>query len=144
MERSAYVEDKDYRGLLTSFELKFDRRFVRCFIWKNEAALRRNTDFRNDQYFGAYVHYPARRPRSGLFGEVHLVKKYMGVGYVAHELQHFFFDWLQEYTFYFVKFPVDISERLAWITGEITRDFWNAYYKFANFKVTGKGKKVKK
>lgn len=123
--KSAYVEKKDFQNLHTGFTLKFGARFLHVFVWKSEHGLRDNTCFPNRRnVVGAYVAYPYRVKRSGLFGEVHLVEGEIGAGYVAHELQHFIFDWSLTQAM-----TSGLNERQARLAGEITRDFWNQYTK---------------
>lgn len=120
--QSAYVEYKDFKDLHLRFTVLFGTQNVLIFVWRTVKGLKRNTNFEGD-YVGAYVAYPARR-KSGLFGEIHLVKSRVGAGYVAHELQHFLYDWLMEQTI-----TIHTNERLALLAGNVTRDFWNTYYK---------------
>ena len=121
--QSAYVEYKDLTGIFMEFSVLVRSVELRVYIWKSIKGLRRNTNFRASDYVGAYVAYPYRKKR-GLFGELHLMKNRIGAGYVAHELQHFFYDWLmqQEQT-------SATNERLALLAGDMTREFWNEYYR---------------
>jgi hypothetical protein len=120
--KSAYVEYKDFKDLETSFSFSFRSQNVLFYIWRSVRGLKRNTIFQGD-YVGAYVANPARGKR-GLFGEIHLVKREIGAGYVAHEIQHFLYDWLLEQ-----KVTKNTNEKLALLAGHITRDFWVQYYK---------------
>jgi len=120
--RSAWVEHKDFSGLAEKFTLAFSGRSVDVYIWKSVKALRKNTHFSHNNQVGAYVFFPYRKPRSGLFGEIHLLKRLIGAGYVAHEIQHFLYDWLTEQTH-----DKGLNERLALLAGNITKEFWNAY-----------------
>lgn len=127
--RSAYVEEKDYRGLLVSFDLHFgkgDKQFVRCFIWRTVRELRKNTYFPGSDHLGAYVFYPYRA-RIGLFGEIHLIPRMIGAGYVAHEIQHFLFDWLLQDPARIYSKPT--NEKLAMLAECITSRFWTEFYK---------------
>lgn len=135
----AYVKNKDMQNLVDRFDLVFEEgRFVSVFIWETVEAIRRNTNFEVPDHVGAYVAFPGRK-KKGLFGEIHLLKSIIGAGYVAHEIQHFIYDW------YLPNMDdPDINERMAHLTGEITSNFWTEYYKVVNFKVTNKGKKVRK
>jgi hypothetical protein len=125
----AYVEYKDYKDLLADFEITAGSQNVLVYIWKSVRGLRRNTSFKGNDYVGAYVAYPYRKQRSGLFGEIHLVKHRIGAGYVAHEIQHFLYDWLQTQ-----KQTDKTNEKLALLAGEFTREFWMKYYKHVEAK----------
>ncbi len=145
--RSAYIEDKDYRGLLSSFDLKFGRRVLRVFIWKTVASLRKNTYFPKGKQLGAYVHYPMRG-KTGLFGEIHLVKAWIGAGYVAHEVQHFMLDWLlwemsHGYKSRSMTYQEFMNEKMAYLAGDITREIWNEYYKILRQNKKRVGKKAR-
>lgn len=118
---SAYIEHKDFHDFQTGFTLDFGSRQLHVFIWKTTAGLHRNTFFHGD-YFGAYVPYPYRRARTGLFGEIHLVQKEITPGYVAHEIQHFLYDWLQTQSQ-----TSGTNEKMATLAGEVTRKFWKEY-----------------
>lgn len=120
--QSPYVEYKDFKDLHMQFTIPFGSQNVQAFCWRSVRGLKRNTNFSSD-YVGAYVAYPARR-KTGLFGEIHLVRNRIGAGYVAHEIQHFLYDWL-------LTQPQNrnTNERLALLAGNITREFWVRYYK---------------
>lgn len=117
-----YVEYKDLSDLIFKFELNFGSQNVLVFVWKSVAGLKRNTIFQGD-YIGAYVPYPYRK-RTGLFGEIHLVASRVDVGYVAHEIQHFIYDWSQTQSH-----GRSFEERQATLTGDITGEFWRKYRK---------------
>jgi len=121
---AAFVEYKDEKDLHRRFAIPFgmgERRYVDVYIWKSVRGLRRNTYFRHGDYLGAYVANPYRT-RRGMFGELHLVKRMIGAGYVAHEVQHFLYDWLLEQAQ-----NGRTNERMAKLAGEITRRFWNEF-----------------
>lgn len=120
--RTVYVEYKDLSDLLCEFRLRYRSVELQVYVWKSLRGLHRNTNFKGSGYVGAYVAYPYRKSR-GLFGEMHLVKKWVGAGYVAHELQHFFYDWLMEQSR-----NEETNERQALMAGEITKQFWSEYY----------------
>jgi hypothetical protein len=125
--KPAYVEYKDLKDLCASFVLKFDARSVRVYVWKNVRGLRRNTYYKPDTQLGAYVYYPYRKKRSGLFGEIHLVKWMIGAGYVAHEIDHFTTDWLLDHKLKGVESVIALNEPKAQLTGDFTKAFWNAW-----------------
>lgn len=127
MTQSAYIEYKDEKDLETKINVLFGSQNVLFYVWRTVRGLKRNTSFSGDDYVGAYVAYPYRKPRSGLFGEVHLVKSRIGAGYVAHEIQHFIYDWLMEQ-----KQSTSLNERTALLAGDVTRDFWSQYYEKGN------------
>ncbi len=136
--RSAFVEDKDFRDLYASFILLFGKRYIQVFIWKSVRGLRRNTSFQDNNYLGAYLYYPNRKARTGLFGEIHLLKRMIGAGYVAHEIQHFLFDWLLQ----FQSISGRHNEQLAYLAGETTKEFWNSYYELEDEPTGRKQKSV--
>lgn len=121
MTQSAYIEYKDEKDLEMKISVLFGSQNVLFYVWRTVKGLKRNTFFRSD-YVGAYVAYPYRK-RRGLFGEVHLMKSKIGAGYVAHEIQHFLYDWLLEQ-----RATRNTNERLALLAGNVTRDFWKQYY----------------
>lgn len=120
---SAYVEHKDFSDLFTRFAISFDFQSLDVFVWNSVEGLRRNTYFKENDYYGAYAFYPYRK-RNGLFGEIHLVKPEIGAGYVAHEIQHFLFDWLLGQTM-----TDKTNERMATLAGNVTKEFWNEWHK---------------
>jgi len=61
------------------------------------------------------------------FGEIHLWEKLIGAGYFAHELQHFVNHYSQETENYPLDF--EANERMAWLVGELTAQFWTKFYK---------------
>ncbi len=122
---SAYVENKDLDNLFSNFSVLFGKQFLNVYIWKSEKGLYRNTYFKKDDYLGAYIPNPYRKDRSGLFGEVHLIKRMIGAGYVAHELQHFIYDWVSS------KNRPPQNETIALLAGEVTSSFWKTFYKLS-------------
>lgn len=120
---SAYIENKDYSELKRGFVVPFGKHEVHVYIWSNVKGLRRNTYFEPADHDGAYVYYPYRKPRSGLFGEIHLLASRIGADYVAHEIQHLLFDWLMTQTI-----KAGTNEKIATLAGEFTAAFWSEYY----------------
>ena len=59
-------------------------------------------------------------------GEIHLWEKIIGAGYFAHELQHF----MDDYSATTEKHPLDskADERMAWLAGQLTAEFWTKFY----------------
>ena len=119
---SGYIEYKDRANAVAEFTLDFGSQNVLVFVWRDVRGLRRNTAFEGD-YVGAYVAYPMRKKRSGLFGEIHLVQGRIGAGYVAHEIQHFVYDW--QWT---QPQSRNLNERCALLAGNVTRQFWKRWY----------------
>ena len=125
---SHYVEHKDFGDLLAKFSLPFGSQNVLVFVWKSVAGLKRNTIFDGD-YVGAYIPNPYRKKSSGVFGEIHLVADWIGYEYVAHELQHFVYDWSTTQ-----RPDAFLEEKQATLAGQITGAFWTAYGKEKNEK----------
>jgi hypothetical protein len=71
---------------------------------------------------GCYL--ATRAPRE--FGQIHLWKKILGGGYFAHELQHFLADYSMETESY--PLDTDANERMAFLAGDLTMQFWNQFY----------------
>ena len=63
--------------------------------------------------------------RHGKVYQIHLIKKYIGAGYVCHEVLHFWIDYVR-------RFITDITnkneEGLVIMFEDIIREFWNKYY----------------
>lgn len=115
---TGYVEFKDFSALERKFSLVFGSQNVVVYVWRDVAGLKRNTIFEGD-YLGAYAPFPERKSR-GLFGEVHIIVSQLSPGYIAHEIQHLVFDWMQTQ-----RQDDELNERLAMLAGEITDRFWN-------------------
>lgn len=114
-----YVEYKDETDLYRKFVLQFDNRSINVYVWNSINGLRRNTHFKISNYYGAYVAYPYRK-KSGLFGEIHLIRKRITIGYVSHEVQHLLYDWLMQQ-----PQTAQTNERLATLAGEIMSKIWS-------------------
>ena len=105
------------------------RRRLKVYVWKNLKDLRqaaKKSSTRSAHYWkqaaGAYVGVRAERQ----FGEIHLWQKLIGAGYFAHELQHF----MDDFETATEKQPLDpkANERMAWLAGELTAEFWTKFY----------------
>lgn len=105
------------------------RKKLTVYVWKHLKDLRqaaKQSSTRSAHYWknalGAYV--GAVKPRR--FGEIHLWIEMIGAGYWAHELQHF----MENYRFCTEKHPLDdaANERMAWLAGELTAEFWTKFY----------------
>jgi hypothetical protein len=55
--------------------------------------------------------------------------KLMGAGYFAHELQHFMADYVSETEPLDYVFDRPANERVAFLAGELTNQFWVEFYK---------------
>jgi hypothetical protein len=127
---NTYVENKDLNDIDHSWRIWINKlRYVDVYIWKTVVGLHKNTHFRNKNYIGAYVGHPNRK-RSGLFGEIHLVKEEIGAGYVAHEIMHLVFDWMVEHNMCEFHYGKSLNERTAYLTSDITTQFWDSFYEF--------------
>lgn len=111
-------------------------RVLRVVIWEQVGDLRKNAK-QHDRSLnwsdaaGCYLSLHGNL----VFGEIHLWKKLIDRGYFAHELQHFINDYAMETE----QFPLDFdaNERMAYLAGESTKDFWNKYYEWSG--VNGNG-----
>lgn len=109
-------------------------RKLRVYIWKNVSDLRqaaKNVTGHGGWYDTAGFYLAARGPSK--FGEIHLWKKLIGEGYWAHELQHFIADYSEETENEPVVFDAKANERMAFLAGDLTNQFWTKFYK--RFKV---------
>jgi hypothetical protein len=122
--KSAFVADKTLGDLSSQFQLPFGKQWLDIYIWNSTEGLLNNTRFKNRDYLGAYVSCWNGK-KTGLFGEVHLVKDIIGGGYVAHELQHFIYDYMLWCP---TNFSDRLNEKLAKLLGEITNLFWREFY----------------
>jgi hypothetical protein len=128
--KSTYVADKDLSDQSAFWTVKFGKKHhVEVFVWKSQEGLFRNTGFTEKDTTGAYIGVPGER-RSGLFGEIHLLRDMIGPGYVAHELQHLIFDWLCERDMKEFKSGLCLNERMAYLMSDVTTDFWEKFYEF--------------
>ena len=121
---------------LTSFPLRIStreghrsRKRLHVHIWKNLKDLRRAakaSSTKSARYWknalGAYVGVR----KGNQFGEIHLWINMLGAGYFAHELQHF----MDDFETATEKQPLDneANERMAWLAGELTAEFWTKFY----------------
>lgn len=104
------------------------RRKLRVYIWKTKKELRAaakemDASVNWSDASGCYI-----ATRVSSFGQIHLWKKLIGAGYWAHELQHFMNDYSEETENY--PLDHDANERMAWLAGELTKEFWIKYGKF--------------
>ena len=119
--KSALVTDKTLDDLSCQFRIEFGKQWLDVYIWNGMEGLLNNTRFKNKDYLGAYVSCWNGK-KTGLFGEIHLIRDEIGGGYVAHELMHFMFD-------YILWLPGKLDgEKLARLMGDVTNSFWCAFY----------------
>ena len=71
---------------------------------------------------GCYVGLESKK----YFGLICLWEEIVGAGYFAHELQHFVFDYIAREMSDNLS---DVNEKLAWMVGDMTAQFWAKYYK---------------
>jgi hypothetical protein len=102
------------------------------FIWKRLKDLRKAAHGSSVQSahfwknaLGAYVGNRTKKQ----FGEIHLWLKMTGAGYWAHELQHFIMDYASGTESPFYVSDPEANERMAWLAGELTAQFWTEFYK---------------
>jgi len=104
------------------------RKKLEVFIWKHLKDLRKAAKDITGQSgwsntAGCYIATRAENK----FGQIHLWQKLMGAGYWAHEMQHFINDYSEETE----KYPLDqvANERIAFLAGDLTAQFWLEFYK---------------
>lgn len=127
--KNVHVAEKDLRRIKYTFRLEFGTRFVDVYIWKDIKGLHKNTNFPVADHAGAYVAFFDRK-KTGLFGEIHLLYKMIGAGYVAHEFQHFMFDWLMSNN----KWSSQTNEKQARLCEGMICEFWKEYYRLEEVK----------
>lgn len=76
-----------------------------------------------------YAYYMSAEPRKrrGIFGYIYLRelnKRPDALELVAHELEHFKFDWVLSRR---GVMNISTEEKIATFTGDVTRRFWKAY-----------------
>jgi hypothetical protein len=105
------------------------RKRLHVFIWKHVKDLRQaakalDTSWNWNNAAGCYL---ATRGNNQ-FGQIHLWQKLMGAGYFAHELHHFMLDYSSETESADYVFDRQANERMAWLAGELTAQFWTKFY----------------
>jgi hypothetical protein len=115
------------------------RKKLTVYIWQNLRDLRRAAQKSSTlparwwkTAAGAYVGVVTKTQ----FGEIHLWQKLIGAGYFAHELQHFMEDY-RTATEGIKPLDDEANERMAWLAGELTAEFWTKFYE--KFEVKQKG-----
>ena len=130
MTESPYVADKNLDNLSSRWNIQFTKQYyVDVFVWESVDGLFLNTGFQKKLYAGAYIAFPGRG-RSGLFGEVHLLRDMIGAGYVSHEIMHLIYDWMSDRDMKEFKSGLCLNERVAYLMSNVTTDFWNEFYNF--------------
>jgi len=113
----------------------YEAYYVRVFIWKDVETLREAIDCyvgaTKKDYFGYYagntIHWKDGVILTKRIGDIHLHLENMGAGTFAHELQHFISDFVTS-----MGWSDDLTgeywEPVSWISGEMTKRFWNLFY----------------
>ncbi|NWG34968.1 MAG: hypothetical protein HXY42_11020 [Chloroflexi bacterium] len=87
---------------------------------------------RKNQCHAYYIAAEVRKQRQGLFGHIYLSElnhSPMAQELVAHEVQHLIFDWVL--TRKGMNINEKNEERIATMTGEISRRLWRKYERWA-------------
>jgi hypothetical protein len=74
----------------------------------------------------SYAVHGKRKKRTGEFGVMLFSQDRIGAGTVAHEVQHFIFDWIVEHI---KKLDWKHDEPLAQLADKVNSTFWRKYYK---------------
>jgi len=101
------------------------KQYVLVFVANDPARFKRK-----NKCHAWYIGEEVRHQRSGLFGRIYLSEaNYSPLGHelVAHEIQHLIFDWVMCRSG--MTFSTTNEERLATMTGEVSRNFWRGYQK---------------
>ena len=121
-----------YYGVETDKMVKIElalsgKRRLDVYVWGTEMKFGKETKkykFRKRKDFcGLYVGFVNA---GSLFGEIHFMKKWMGVGYCSHEFQHFFIEWVTRTTRGLTNRN---EEQLVLFYEGVIRRFWQKYYK---------------
>jgi hypothetical protein len=126
-----------HTGILTFWKLPLDdTHHIRVIIWADEDSMHAafNKAHPNDLLHDFYGrcdcwiwvenNKTGERKAPAKFAEVHLVISRMGAGYVAHELQHALHYWQDFKDWNILK----NDETIAYLIGDLTTGFWNAFY----------------
>ncbi len=123
-----------FPGVITTWKQPLnDDHEVEVFLWQSREELRAAHKLDDGRTYGRCAcFWTSYREDNGQetnfcgrkFGDVHFVLADIGVGYVAHELQHLISYWCQ-----FMRWTFDANdEDLAYFCEKVTRDFWTKYY----------------
>lgn len=127
MTRRVYVADKTFDALAARWTVPVGKRYYAdIFVWNTVDGMCDNVCMKGKRgsYLGCYVGYPSRK-KSGLFGEIHLVKDEIGSGYVSHELMHCLYDWMLELE----KYDARMAEKICYMMSDMVKVFWQEFYK---------------
>ena len=100
-----------------------NKQWVNIYVAHNPAHFKRK-----NQCHAYYIAAETRKQREGLFGYIYLSElnfSPMAHELVAHEVQHLIFDWVL--TRKGMKMTEQNEERIATMTGEISRRLWRKY-----------------
>lgn len=104
-----------------------NKQWVNIYVAKNPAHFKRK-----NQCHAYYIAAEIRKQRQGLFGYIYLSElnfSPMAHELVAHEVQHLIFDWV------LTRKGMNINERneerIATMTGEISRRLWRKYERWS-------------
>ena len=116
-----------------------NRQWVNIYVAHNPAHFKRK-----NQCHAYYIAAETRKQREGLFGYIYLSElnfSPMAHELVAHEVQHLIFDWV------LTRKGMNISEkneeRIATMTGEISRRLWRKYERWDKMRKTPKARSSK-
>ena len=73
-----------------------------------------------------YSIFGSRNIHSGSFGQIMFSNDHVSYGTVAHEVQHFIFDWIRTH---YKRLAGWQDEYLAQLADRITAEFWTQWYK---------------
>ena len=109
------------------FRIMFRKdQWIQVYIWRTQKEYKKQLAELQYGKCATYIHYGNRNKKHSEFGIMHFSHKYLGAGCFAHELQHFMFDWISTHL---KEVNPRNEEKLAQLADDITRLFWNNYYK---------------
>ena len=117
-----------------------NKQWVNIYVARNPAHFKRK-----NQCHAYYIGAEERKQREGLFGYIYLSElnfSPMAHELVAHEVQHLIFDWVL--TRKGMKFNEQNEERIATMTGEISRRLWRKYERWEKQHQTPKPRKPRR
>lgn len=104
-----------------------NKQWVNIYVAKDPAWFKRK-----NQCHAYYIAAETRKQRQGLFGYIYLSElnlSPMAHELVAHEVQHLIFDWVL--TRKGMNINEKNEERIATMTGEISRRLWRKYERWS-------------
>jgi ribosomal protein S27AE len=126
MTKRTYIADKNFDGLAARWTVPLSKKYYAdVFVWNTVDAMCDNAHPRGSRcgFTGCYIGYPYRK-KSGLFGEIHLVRDEIGSGYVAHELMHCLYDWMLTLD----EYSNQMSEKICYMMSDMVMKFWQEFY----------------